>query len=214
MPKFGTLTSLLLLLAFCVGDAAAQPGTTINSSGLVVLNEEHRGRDFIRIYNADGSVWHEFSFYDELRASKVGVEKGSFLPFAFHPDYFLLALRCVRKEAGRYEVVVNEETGLKKYVRASDPSLKLEAWEQHVLGAFAVDFNPKENPPREAPRGRAKKADAKDALFQPVEMRGEWLKVKWRAADQPGRDDAPKYVYGWVRWRRSAILLLELFYFA
>lgn len=209
MLRFGSLPPLLLLLTFCVGVEAAQRTTTGKSLGLVVLSEKYPEKGFIRFYNEDESLWYEFTFYYDDSDGKFEYANESFSPFAFSPDYFLLALKCVGKEAGRYKVIVNEETGLKKYVKADDPSLKFEAWEEHVLGLFSVDVNWKENPLLEAPRGRAKKVAAKVRPLHPVAVRGEWLKVKW-----PVAESGEKYDFGWVRWRRGERLLVEFFYYA
>jgi hypothetical protein len=117
----------------------------------------------------------------------------------------------VRKEAGRFEVIINEETGLKKYVKANDPSLKFEKWENHILKVFSVGFNRKENPVLNVPQGRVKKVSMPDVPFHPVEVRGEWLKVKWDVANGT-ENKGIKYDSGWVRWRKGERLLVELFY--
>jgi len=207
MTRIKSLLSLLLLLSICTSGVKGQASATANSLGLIVLSKSYSNKNFIHIYNEDGSLWHKFSFYYDDSAGKFEYANESFRPFAFHPDYFLLALKCVRKDTGRYEVIVNEETGLKKYVKADDPSLKFETWEDHILKVFAVGFNRKQNPVLNAPQGRVKKVSTPDAPFHPVEVRGEWLKIKWEAANQ-----RTKYGSGWIRWRRGERLLVELFY--
>lgn len=108
-------------------------------------------------------------------------------------------------------MIVNEGTGLKKYVKADDPSLRFETWEEHILKVFAVGFDRKVNPVLEAPQGRVKTVTIPDVPFHPVEVRGEWLKVKWDAANGTEKkgaiDDS-----GWIRWKRDEKLLVELFY--
>ena len=207
MTRLKYFLSLVLLLSFCASGLERQVSATANSLGLIVLSESYGKKDFVHIYNKDGSLWHKFSFYYDDSDGKFEYANDNFRPFAFHPDYFLLALKCVRKEVGRYEVIVNEETGLKKYVKADDPSLRFERWEDHILTVFAVGFNRKENPVLNAPRGRVKKVPTPDVPFHPVEVRGEWLKIKWEAANKGMRDGL-----GWIRWKRGERLLVELFY--
>jgi len=183
-----------------------------NVKGLLVLNSQrHDRKDFIRFYNDDGTLWYEFTFYYDDSDGKFEYENENFAPFAFHQDYFLLALRLAGEDKKRYEVFVNEDTGLKKFVKKSDKGLKFQSWEEHVKGAFAVEFNQPENPLRESPDGKVKNVDLpKEVTFHPVQVNGEWLKVRWDGAKLPKKDAGS----GWVKWRNNDQILIELFYFA
>ena len=208
MTKLKSLFNVVFLISIFASGVAGQVSTTSNSLGLIVLSDSYSKKDFIHIYNGDGSPWHRFSFYYDDRDGKFDYASDDFRPFAFHPDYFLLAIKCVGKEAGRYEVIVNEEDGLRKYVKADDPSLRFETWESHILRVFAVGFNRTRNPVLNAPQGRAKKVSMPNAPFHPVEVKGEWLRIKWRADSDTGENT------GWIRWKRGERLLIELFYFS
>ena len=59
----------------------------------MVLNEFSRG-DFVRIYNQDGSLWYEFSYFYDDRDGKFDCANDEFRPLAFHPEHFLLVLKC------------------------------------------------------------------------------------------------------------------------
>lgn len=181
-----------------------------DTKGLIVLSTKYAKSDFVRFYNDDGSLWYEFTFYYATAGGKFESNE-DFLPFAFHPDYFSLALKCVAGDKIRYEVIVNEETGLKKFVKKDDATLKFQSWEDHIKGAFAVKFNRVENPLRESPAGKVKNADLQeDVTFHPVQVNGEWLKVRWGGSQQPKKDAGS----GWVKWRDDHQILVELFYFA
>lgn len=181
-----------------------------NTKGLIVLSGRYGKRDYIRFYNEDGTLWYEFTFYYATAGGKFESNE-DFLPFAFHPDYFSLALKCVAEDKSRYEVIVNEETGLKKFVKKDDAALKFQSWDDHIKGAFAVKFNQAENPLRESPAGKVKNADLReDVTFHPVQVNGEWLKVRWGGSQQPKKDTGS----GWVKWRDNDQILVELFYFA
>ena len=239
MTRLFLLTSLLLLSGFCTNRIERQvntntplPPTQItqeasasvqekfpdigNTIGLIVLNKQgHTKEDFIQFYNQDGSLWYKFTYYYDESDGKFEYANDNFRPFAFHVDYFVLALKCVGKKNGRYEVIVNEETGLRKHVKADDPALKLETWEEHILNVFAVTFNQVDNPLFDAPSGQVKKAVLSNAepFFHPVEIKGEWLKVKWETTDGTERKQS-NYDSGWIRWKDGKSLLVELFYFA
>jgi len=180
-----------------------------NTIGLVVLSDNYEKGDFVKIYNEDGSLWHKFTHYYDDSDGKFEYANENFLPFAFHPDYFVLALKCVRKKADRYEVIVNEETNLKKYVKANDKVLKFETWENHILQLFAVGFDEKENPMLETPEGQVKNLVKSDKTFHPVEIRGEWLKVKWDTTTKTEIKEAVQDI-SWLRWKKDGKLLIEL----
>ena len=181
-----------------------------DTKGLVVLSGRYGKSDYIRLYNEDGTIWYEFTFY---YASTDGNFESNeeFLPFAFHPDYFSLALKCIAEDKSRYEVIVNEETGLKKFVKKDDSTLKFESWDDHIKGAFAVKFKEVQKSLRESPGGRVKNVNLpEDATFHPVQVNGEWLQVRWDGRNSKKQDAGS----GWIRWRNDNQLLVELFYFA
>src|SRR5829696_6386999 len=111
MTRLKPLLSFVLLLSICASGAGGEVSATGNSLGLIVLSKSYGNKDFIHIYNKDGSLWHKFTFYYDDSDGKFEYANDTFRPFAFHPDYFVLALKCVRKADGRYEVIVNEEMG-------------------------------------------------------------------------------------------------------
>ena len=190
------------------GSARVHEHTIRDAVGVVVLGGRDSRDKFIHLYNEDGSLWHKFSFYDDAASPA----RDDFTPLSFHPDYFVLALKCVGQSGERFEVVVNEESGLKKYVRADDRALKFQTWEEHLLQVTAVDFDRQDNPLLAEPGGAAKSTSfPKGATFRPVEMRGDWLRV--RASDQ-GREGGTAVNDGWIRWRKDGTLLVELFYFS
>ena len=145
-----------------------------NTIGVITLNDqriENRDKDIIQIYNQDGSLWYEFSFYDDSDRKFDGSNL-DFRPFAFHQDYFLIVLKCVGADANRYEVVVNESTGLRKYVRKNDRTFMFQTWEDHILHHLPfVGFDQSTNPLRIAPtlRGRRVRVPKDtDLFFEPV----------------------------------------------
>ncbi|MGI8494462.1 MAG: hypothetical protein ACR2L1_04005 [Pyrinomonadaceae bacterium] len=175
------------------------------------MSDNYGKDDFVQIYNEDGSLWHKFTYYYDDSDGKFEYDNENFRPFAFHQDYFVLALKCVGKKADRYEVIVNEETNLEKYVKASDKVIKFETWEKHILHLFAVGFDEKENPMLKTPQGRAKMNVKSDATFHPVEVKGEWVKVKLDATTETETKEAEQD-FGWVRWKKDEKLFIELFY--
>jgi hypothetical protein len=184
-----------------------------NTVGVVVLNKFVKG-DFVRFYNRDGSLWYEFSYFYDDSDGKFDYANDDFRPFAFHVDNFLLVLKCTNQNGKLLEVIVNEDTGMAKYVKADDPILKLQTWDAHVVSVLSVTFDKKGNPLREAPDGQVKKVTVPgDVYFRPVETDGDWLKVRWELEDGKSKNDRLES-NGWIRWKHDGILLIDFVYFS
>ena len=185
-----------------------------NTIGVVTLN----GKNYTRMrkllfYNGDGSLWYDFSFYEEDADPRFQQAKVEFRPFSFHRDYFVLALKCVGKDSDRFEVVVNETTGLTKFIKRHGDIFKFQTWQAHILDLFAVGFDRSKNPLRAGPSDivRTVRFPSGDVTFQPVQIRGNWLRVRWNA---PGEQKGKNVGYGWVKWKQNTQLLVEFFYFS
>jgi hypothetical protein len=180
--------------------------------GVVSLNPSGYKKDSqLRFFNKDGSLWYQYSFYGD--AGVPVAARGDFKPFAFHADYFVLVVKCVKRHVNRWEVIVNEATGLTKFVRVEDRNLKFETWGGHILKLFAVDFDQSINPVRTLPSGRGNQVGLADRLiYRPVQIKGIWLKVR---AESPENGKGRSVVrMGWIKWRDEKDLLIEPFYFA
>ncbi|QQS43058.1 MAG: hypothetical protein IPM63_09065 [Acidobacteriota bacterium] len=180
--------------------------------GFVVLNGQYGIGDFISFYNRDGSVWHSLTFYYDDFSGIYPYENDQFRPYAFHPDYFIFAVKLKAEHDDRFEVVVNEETGLTKFLRKGDGFYEFQTWSEHITNLFAVDFDPKRNPLRSRPAGDTiiYPTLEEKPTFHPVETSGEWLKVKWDS--QRKGSPETEYDHGWIRWTRNGKLLIELWY--
>lgn len=159
-----------------------------------------------RFFNADRSIWFEFPVTSEY------VENEAFRPFAQKLDYSVLVLKCVSEDDTQFEVIVNETSGLRKFIRKSDQLFQFQRWEDHILDLFAVDFDQTKNPLRRTPSENAPLVQPVEQVFyQPVEIRKNWLKV--RLEDTGGSKPKARGT-GWIKWREGDELLIEFFYFA
>jgi hypothetical protein len=184
-----------------------------NTKGVLVLGQYKKG-DFVRFYNQDGTLWYEFTYFYDDSDGRFEYTNDKFRPFAFHQDNFLLVLKCTEINDKFFEVIVNEKTGLKKYVKANDPVFKFETWQELVLSTFAVNFEKKSNPVLEAPAGQMREGFfPKDVTLRPIEIRGDWLKIEWQT-EQGQESRYNKSATGWVRWKEDGNLLIELYFFA
>lgn len=184
-----------------------------NTLGVIVLSEEYKKGSFVQLYNRDGSLWYKFThFYDDDDEDKIKYENEDFKPFAFHPEVTLLVLRVSGENKEFYEVFVNEENGLKKYVKKDDSTLKVESWEKHILETYAIDFEEKDNPILIKQMGEKKEVDyEKVDLFMADKTDGDWLQIKWET-EEVSEGEESKFENGWIRWKKEGILLIDWFY--
>ncbi len=199
-------------------DRNKNPISIKNSLGVITLSDDYPSddedaedkRDYVKIYNKDESLWYEFTYYYDDSDGKFEFQNDNFRPFAFHSDYFLLGLKCVGEDKKNYRVVVNEEKGIEKYIRKSDKIFKLQSWQAHIKEAFSIDINKKKTPVYESPKGKEIKIASKNVeRFEPVEINDDWLKITW---ENPEKESEMRV--GWVRWKKSDIILIDWFYFA
>src|SRR5215467_9892516 len=188
----------------------AQTVSIENTIGVITLSHEdpdHSHTWTAKLFNEDGSIWYEFSFYDENRDHPFDPSRVDFRPFAFNLENFLLVFKCVGEDANRFEVIVNEKTGLKKFVRKNDRAFKYQTWEDHVLDQFAVDFDESNNPLRSMLSMHARLVQApKDVFFHPVKIERNWLRVRWDVSETEGVKSTrgkKKIGYGWIKWKEG-----------
>ena len=182
-------------------DTAGSDDTMASALGVLVV-KDYGKRDTVRVLNEDGSLWYKFTFYYDDSDGKWDYPNPDFIPRAFHPDNFLLALDVIEVTGNQYSVVVNSQTGLRKRIKKA-PFLRLLSWDKYVLTAFSVTFNPIDNPVRVRPQSSATPIRFVSGVdYQPESIDGDWLRVKW------GDQGAEKH--GWIRWRSGNRLLVTI----
>jgi len=104
-----------------------------------------------------------------------------------------------------FEVIVNEETNTKKYIKSTAKGLQFQTWEACIASLFAVEFDASKNPILEkvgAPEPTI--SYDRNEIYHPNELDGNWLQIKW------GNED--HWEYGWIKWRNGEELLIEPFF--
>ncbi len=180
-----------------------------NSRGLIRTNNESALKaNSLLIYNKDGSVWYEFQFSSANNTQQSTSDGGPFRPFRYDPSEHNVAFNLIGETARYYEVIVNEESGITKYVKKDDPILRRGTWDQYILECFAVGFDSRSNPLSQNPNGQpADVVSQKSETFHPEKISGNWLKVQWRENDDEKRPARS----GWIRWKEDNRIVIELF---
>ena len=166
--------------------------------GLVMLDEGYKGKDPLKLYDQDGRVWREF---------KPAAVSPDVKPLVLDAKASALVMKCTSQDDTRYEVIVNEDTGTRKFVKKDDKAFRFETWERYLLQIAAVKFNDGENKVLDLPQGNRKNVlvPMQSTVFLPIQVKGEWLKVEWETEAGKGLKD-----FGWIRWRDGNALLIEI----
>lgn len=181
-----------------------------NSIGLIVTDLDRASNaKSLHVYNKDGSLWYNFPFGELDEAQNSDLAATNFQPFRYNSSESMVAMNIIGEDTAFFEVVVNEATGVTKYVRKSDPILRHSTWADYVLDCFAVEFDPRTNPIVEEPNGPGlnRPVEAKPTYFYPQKISGDWLKISWK----PTENAASSTQSGWIRWRKNNKIVINLF---
>lgn len=187
-----------------------------NSGFKPLLKEVKSGKYYLEIYDSKGEIWSEFAFDgDDSELEVVG--NPEIKPLAFHSDYDLLDFRITRVSRTWIEIIVNEVTKERKYVRGLTSSGIL-TWAQYLGGKFAVDVHSQWILDQPADT-RIFSPDYTEHRVEPVEVRGDWLKVRCvvrKPSDSNIGEGVPagESIEGWVKWRNGDDILITVFHFA
>lgn len=126
---------------------------------------------------------------------------------AFEPDYDILIFDCSGKSEKYYEVSINEQ---KLYIPIENSSVKFETLSEHILNHYVVLSEL--SPLRLEPKVNASIIkDYMESSYIPVEIQGEWLKVKCFKDCEGCFYDID--FEGWVKWVDSnGNLLIKIYY--
>jgi hypothetical protein len=160
----------------------------------------------MKVYNEDGSVWKNLFSVD--KSSPFFRLVSGIEPRVSAPGYERLLFDCTKIKGDRYEVIVNDSSGLKKYLHMdSHSSFVFETWDKFISQVIPYDpfhFDPITNPPRKSPDQSSKiinlENDEDILTVTGVKMKGDWMKIQ--TYDEPFR-------YGWIKWRKDNRVILD-----
>lgn len=211
----------LILTLICPIIFYAQNKPLIGNELGILQFESSEITDKIVLLNQDFTEWMSFDLNYEAKLNqkqnkaytsddveKLYNWKKEFSPYAFHMDYAIIMFKCLEDKNGFYRVIVNEQTGLTKYIRKSKLWV-LKSWEKHICESVAsVGFELESNPLRMKPEVNStkivEKSENLDPVFSPVETQGVWLKIKYWVNE--------KEKFAWIKWREANQIIVELWY--
>ncbi len=137
-----------------------------------------------------------------------------FKPMHLYLDYFIFDFQCSNFDENWIQVVVNEETNLKYWMKNSSV-LKYTKWEDFISKVISVrPLDEKNNPILTEPNIDAPKCfkQPTDCLM-PVEVIGDWIKViiEPPICDETGDLEEEDIFEGYIRWKKENRLLIDYF---
>lgn len=171
----------------------------ISLNGLVPFSE----KDTIKLFNDDGSLWHQFSYSYDDSDGKYDFQNENFKPYLFHPDYFLLGLVVTEiLDSINYKVIVNKNSSLEKVITV-DEKLVLNTWEEAVLKSTSISFDDSINSIKDAQSLDANSLELPvESIIKPVSISNDWLKIEWQFEGEKRS--------GWIQWKRNGLLVIKL----
>lgn len=195
---------LWLILLFIQGYVFAQIG-----EGIVNIDfDENTKLEFYS--NAQGSKpvqTIELHFRDDLNSISIkdyGKHEEWLHPEALWLEYEFFFFRCTKKVKDYYEIIVDQGTGKRLWVKKSE-KVVLKSWEEFLKSVLSVERMEKQAI-KSAPEENSSVVEDNEAVFfEVVEMKGNWIKVEQAEIEEV----IQKPVSGWIKWTDGNKLLVR-----
>ncbi|MDJ1486143.1 hypothetical protein QNI16_37015 [Cytophagaceae bacterium YF14B1] len=126
------------------------------------------------------------------------------------PEYGLLIFKCIRFTKDVYVVLVNNQEA---YIEKDkyEHLLKFKTLPQYLLSTYPIPSSL--SPIRMTPSDTGKVIEKYDQYtYTPLEVTGDWIKVKTSKDCYSGETLPKKDITGWIRWGRKGKMIIKLAY--
>ena len=206
-------TFLLLLLSL----SSLGQVNYIKGDGIISVDLERFPTIELFAKTTDSTPIHTITVFDdtEIKSFNIknleAIEKEWFFPMHLHLDYYIFYFQCSAIEENWFQIIVNEKTNLKYWVKKST-DFEYIKWEDFIIEVTSVKpIKSDENPIRQAPDINSKLTDHQliDCLT-PVEIIGDWMKIKVEPAvcDMTFEMEGKEFSEGYIKWRDGNELLI------
>ncbi|WP_120274341.1 hypothetical protein [Mangrovibacterium diazotrophicum] len=210
---------ILALILFVHVNLFAQTGN-IKGDGLISVNPENYPTIQFYKNKEDTKPIKSIKIFDDKEINSFNIkdldliEKEWFKPLHINLDYYIFYFQCSNVDANWYQIIVDEESNLKYWIKKS-PDLKYLSWEKFICETVTVrPIDTISNPILISPNLNSEKCKKQlvDCLM-PIETKGDWLKVKVEPAicDKTFEMKDDEIFEGYIRWRKDDKLLIEYF---
>ncbi len=173
---------------------------------LVIFNRE---RDTLAFFNKENVYLTNktFNIIDDDYLYKEGIKVNT-----FDPEYGLFILDCEGIENQQYKVKINNNDCFID-IKENSHLLKFKTPEQHVMESYPYLYGKNNTPLRVEPNDESEIIENYDKhLYEPVELKGDWLKVKDDKDCYVGEEPSKENIVGWVRWRKDGKIIIDIRY--
>lgn len=172
---------------------------------LVIMNEE---KDTLILFNGDNVFFDDDASYKLIEEEYLYREK--LKVNTFYAEYGLFILNCYNTQDGYYKVKVNNKFCFIE-IDGNEEFLSFKTPERHVMESYPYLYGNGNTPLREEPNDKSKIIEGYDNyLYLPVEIQGDWLKIKDDKECYIGDNPSTTDIIGWVRWRKDNEIIIVL----
>ncbi|MBI9038274.1 MAG: hypothetical protein JEY97_09095 [Bacteroidales bacterium] len=129
---------------------------------------------------------------------------------SYDAEYGIFILKCYGLIDGFYQVKIDGQICLISKDRFKE-YIEFKNFEQYVMGTYPIPTQ--NNPLRITPNDTSEILKEFDIwTFVPVEIRGDWVKVKDDKDCYSGPIASKEDIVGWIRWRKDGKFILKVAY--
>lgn len=171
----------------------------------------------ISIYDQNGYVLIKVEVSEKGGTTYVGKYKyeshdtlNPFQPRLYvpNPDYYRLALDCIKKDSANYEVIINKHTGQTGIIRKK-PNIKFETIDSFVNNwtGLGFDFDRANNPLRKTTSLQSDTIHnnlvCQYSIWSgnKIRMKGDWMEIRVSETET-----------GWIKWREGNQILIRMYF--
>lgn len=157
------------------------------------------------------SIFHDEKIHSFNIQNLDSIKKEWLMPLHINLDYYIFYFQCSDVKDEWFQVIVNEETNLKYWIKKI-PDFEYLSWESFISDVVAVrPIDSETNPILKSATLNAEKCKKQliDCLV-PVDVNGDWLKVKVEPVicDKTFEMGDDEIFEGYIRWRKDNKLLI------
>jgi hypothetical protein len=201
-----TITTILLLLGLFMTEPELGHGiieVNIDETKEIKVFKNKGDKEperIIRLVNQNGDIVIEENDYTKwLQPESVWLDYSQFL------------FRFTKIEDDWIQVIVNNETGDKKWILKSQ-TLKIQTWDKFLVDNTTAIEPLKSVDIKAEPSMQSKtirKSSEKDC-FEAIEIKGDWIKIKTNETLECNEHPQPIKT-GWIKWRGDNLLAIKYY---
>ena len=169
----------------------------------------------IKLFKNKGDELPEKTIRLVHRDSEIYIEEKDYAkwlkPESVWLDYSIFIFRYTNIEGNWIEVVVNNETMNKKWIKKSE-TLNVKSWEKFLVeNTTAIEpLIPTDIKAEPDADSKTIRKSTKEDCFEAVEVKGDWIRLRTNETLECNEHPTP-IKSGWIKWREANKLMINFF---